>query len=409
MIGSLVRASATIGLASAQLRRSPGRTLLAILAVSLAVLSVTLFASLGIGVVSVGQETVEETQRDVWLTSNPLDASPGGTDNAIVGAHAISADVNRREDVSRAAPIALHSTYVGTDPDSLRPITAIGVHETHSGFEFEAGGGFEADEETLADPPMDPGATDVVLDPALAEELGVSVGDRIYVSADADGESAAAFTVVGTSDLYSEYLGEPTVTMRLYELQGLVGTRGADRAAFVTVDVADDASRSTVRDDLAASYPEYDVRTSDEQFVSMLRDRALVVTSGVALVGLAIVGGIVLTANLFVLVAYQQRDQLAALRAIGLSRPLLAGLVGVQGLVIGVLGGLVALAATAPIVARLNALVRAIVGFDALLQTPPSVYVLGGTVAVVVGAIAALAAGWAASRYATVDRLESGV
>lgn len=409
MIGILVRASAAVGIAAAQLRRAPGRTALAVVAVSLAVLSVTLFASLGVGVVAVGQENVEETQRDVWITSEPIDDSPGGTENAIVGAHAISAQVSQREDVARAAPIALHSTYVGTDREDLEPITAVGVHETHDGFDFESGGGFETDDEALVDPPADPGATEIVIDPALADELGVGVGDTIYVGVDADGESAAEFTVVGTADLYSEYLGEPTITMKLAELQGLAGTRGADRASFVTVDVADDADRDAVRDELASTYPEYDVRTSDEQFMAMVKDRALVVTSGAALVGLAIVGGIVLTANLFVLVAYQQRDELAALRAIGLSRPLLAALVGIQGLAIGVLGGLVALLATAPIVDRLNDLAAAVVGFDALLQTPPSVYAIGGVVAVAVGAITALVAGWSAGRYATIDQLESGV
>jgi len=43
----------------------------------------------------------------------------------------------------------------------------------------------------------------------------------------------------------------------------------------------------------------------------------MVLASGATLVGLAVLGGIVLTANLFALVAHQQREELAALRAIG--------------------------------------------------------------------------------------------
>ncbi|ELZ08937.1 hypothetical protein C479_12454 [Halovivax asiaticus JCM 14624] len=402
MIRWLVRASATVGLAKAQLRRSPGRTALAVGAVTLAVLSVTLFASLGVGVVSVGQDRVEDAERDVWITS---DGAEAGVENGIVGAHAISADVSEREDVTRAAPIGLHTTYVGSDRDALEPITAVGVYETHGGFDFESGSGFEGSDE-IASPSADPGATDIVLDPAVADDIGVSVGDTIYVSVDANGESARAFTVVGTADLYSQYLGSPTVTMRLAELQALAGSRGSDRATFVTVDVTDGADRAALRDELAATYPQYDVRTSDDQFVAMVKDRALVVTSGVALVGLAVVGGIVLTANLFVLVAYQQRRELAALRAIGLSRTVLSGLVGMQGLVIGAAGGGLALVLTGPIAGRLNELVAQVVGFESLLQTTPAVYGLGAVVAVTIGAVAAFVGGWSASRYATVEQLD---
>ncbi|MFC3957865.1 ABC transporter permease [Halovivax cerinus] len=405
MIGPLVRISALVGVAKAQLARAPGRTVLAVVAVALAVLSVTLFASLGVGVVSVGQDRIEETDRDVWITSDPVDGSTGGTENAIVGAHAISADVSQRDDVSRAAPIGLYTTYVGTDPADLRPITAVGVYETHGGFDFESGSGFDGDRDALDVPPGETDATDVVVDPTFADELGVTVGDTVYVGVGASGESARAFTVVGTADLYSQYLGEPTITMRLTELQGLAGSRGTDRAAFVTVDVADGADSAAVSDDLAAAYPQYDVRTSDEQFLSMIRDRGLVVTSGAALVGLSVVGGIVLTANLFVLLAYQQRQQLAALRAVGLSRPVIAGLVGVQGFIIGAVGGAVALVATGPITGQLNAVVRDLVGYGSLLQTPPSVYALGAVVAIAIGSIAAVAGGWSASRYACLSRL----
>lgn len=416
------RIVAMIGLAIAQLRRSPGRTVLAVLAVALAVLSVTLFVSLGVGVVSIGEESVEGTDRDVWISADPVDASPGGTENAIVESHTVAADVSRHDDVRRAAPVAIHSTYVGTDPANLQSVTAVGLPQTHGGFEFEEGGGFDVDEDVVGDEPAagevvtnpdaadvadDTPSTDVVIDPDLAAALDVSVGETIYVSSSADGAAAEAFTVVGTADRYSQYVGEPTITMRLHELQGLAGSRGADRASFVTVDLEPGADRDAVRDDIAADYPQYDVRTSDEQFRSMLEDQALVVVSGAALVVLAIVGGIVLTANLFVLVAYQQRDELAALRAVGLSRPMLAGLVGLQGLVIGVLGGLVALLATPPIVRGLNGFAHSAVGFDELLQTPATVYAVAGVVAVCVGTVTALVAGWSASRYASVSRLEA--
>ncbi|WP_247729510.1 ABC transporter permease [Halovivax limisalsi] len=414
------RLVAILGLAAAQLRQRPGRTALAVLAVALAVLSVTLFVSLGVGVVSVGQESVADTNRDVWISSTAVGGE--GIENSIVDSHRVAADVTRHDDVAVAAPVGVYTAYVGASEDELQPITSVGLPRTHGGFEFEEGSGFDVDEaavESSIDPSpsiVEPTALDgarsdptgVVLDPSLAAELSVGAGDTIYVGPGPDGAGARAVSVVGTADRYSEFVGQPTMVMRLHELQGLVGARGADRAAFVTADLEPGADPEAVSDDLGADYPAYDVRTGEEQFRSMLADRSLVIVSAAALVGLAIVGGIGLTVNCFVLVAYQQRTELAALRAIGLARPVLAGLVGMQGLLIGLLGGAVALVATGPLVGRLNEFVASLVGFDGLLQTPPTVYAAGALVAVGVGGATALVAGFSASRYASVDRLESG-
>lgn len=404
------RLRAVLGLALAQQRRAPGRTLLAVAAVALAVLSVTLLASLGVGVFEVGQEHLEESDRDVWITSDPLDPSPGGTENAIVDSHAVAADVHEREDVRFATPIAMHSTYVGTDPGELEPVTAVGIQATHDGFDFEEGEGFTLEDYdgADADDPADASAPEaVVLDPELAAALDADVGDTVYVGTSRETAPNRAYTVVGTSEHYSEFLGSPAMTMPITELQTVAGTSGTDRATFVTVDVADGADRNAVRDDLAATYPAYDVRTSDDQLGAMIQDRALVVASGVTLVALAVGGGLLLTVNLFVLVAYQQRDELAALRAIGLSRWLLAGTIAVQGFVIGLLGGLVALATTPLAVAGLNRLAASLVGFERLLRTPPEVYVAGLAIALVVGTVAAAVTGWRAGRYARLAHLEA--
>ncbi|WP_255194272.1 ABC transporter permease [Natronobeatus ordinarius] len=402
------RVRAVVGLALTQLRRAPGRTVLTVVAIALAVLSVTLLVSLGVGVFEAGQERLDESNRDIWITSDPLDSSSGGTENAIVDSHAVAADVHEREDVRFATPIAMHSTYVGTDPDDLEPVTAVGIPETHGGFDFEHGGGFSLEDyhgEDVDDPAAS--APDViVLDPAFAAAIDASVGDTVYVGTSRETAPNHEYTVVGISGHYSAFLGSPAVTMPLTELQGVAGTSGTDRAVFVTVDVAEGADRTAVRNDLAATYPAYDVRTSDEQLGAMIQDRALVVASGVTLVALAVCGGLLLTVNLFVLVAYQQRDELAALRAIGLSRWLLAGTIAVQGFVIGLLGGLVALVATPPAVLGLNRLVASLVGFEQLLRTPPEVYAVGGVIALVVGTVAAAVTGWRAGRYARLERLE---
>ncbi len=403
--GVVVRASAAVGIAFAHLRRSPGRTVVTVLAVSLAVLSVTLLAGLGAGVVDAGEDGLDSADRDIWISADPAGS---GTENPVANAHGISRDVAARDDVRSATPIALHEVYVGTASTGLERRSAVGVHETHSGFDFEAGGGFELDEDDVAEA-GDPRGTDlasgeIVIDPQVAAAHDVGIGDTIAVGSSR--ETAQEFTIVGLSSHHSQFLGSPALTVPLVDLQTITGTAGTDRATFVTVDVTDDADRDAVGDDLDDEYAAYDVRTSDEQVGSMIQDRPVVLAGGVTLVGLAVLGGVVFTVTLFVLVTAQQRDQLAALRAIGLSRPLLAGMVGIQGIVVGVVGGLVGLAATPLLAAGLNRLAASAVGFEGLVQTPPAIYAAGFSLAVGVGTVVAVVTGWRAGRYARIDRLE---
>ncbi|AEH37925.1 ABC transporter permease [Halopiger xanaduensis] len=404
---AIVRGKAVVGLAFAQLRRSPGRTALTVIAVAVAVLAVTLLASLGVGVVETGERGLDNADQDIWISSDPVDPAASGTENPIVGSHGIAGQLMQRDDVSYAAPIGMYDVYVGTDPDDLERHPAVGVRETHEGFDFQSGGGFETPPEAYeGGRTEEPMTEEIVLDPRVAEKIGADVGDTIYVGTSRQTAPEYEFTVVGTSSYYSQYLGSETVTMPLVDLQAVAGTTGTDRATFITADVADGADREAVASELDEEYPGYDVRTSDEQIEAMFAERPLVLASGATLVGLAIVGGVVLTVNLFVLVAAQQRDELAALRAVGLSRRVLAGTIAVQGLVTGVVGGAVGLVATPLLSSGFNRVAASVAGFENLLQTPPKVYAAGFAVAIVVGTVVALVAGWRAGKYASIEHLE---
>jgi putative ABC transport system permease protein len=405
--GVAIRTRAVVGIAVAQLRRSPGRTVLTVLAVALAVLSVTVLASLGVGVVEKGERGLDRADRDIWISSDPVDPSASGTENPIVGAHTKAARITARDDIQSASPIAMYDVYVGPNASALERRPAVGVQETHDGFTFREGRGFEVDAETAArPPPEEPRTGEIVFDPRVADSLNVSVGDTIHVGTSRQTARAHEFTVVGLSGYYSQYLGSPTVTVPLGDLQAVAGTSGTDRATFITADVTEGADRAAVASELSDEYPEYDVRTSGEQVSSMIGERTIVLASGATLIGLAVVGGVVLTANLFALVARQQREQLAALRAIGLSRPLLAGTIGAQGLATGLLGGLVGLAATPLAVLVLNRFAASVLGFERLLRTTADVYLGGFALALVVGTVVAIVAGWRAGRYARIEHLE---
>ncbi|SNZ04871.1 putative ABC transport system permease protein [Natronoarchaeum philippinense] len=404
LLASLVRLRAVAGLALAQLRRAPGRTVLTIGAVALAVLSVTLLASLGVGVVEIGERGLDQADRDIWVSNEPVDPAASGTGNSIVDAHAVAASLQAREDIRTASPVAMHGLFVGTNRSDLRRVPAVGVQRTHAGFDFERGGGFALNRSDYADASAgEPARAEIVLDPRTAEALGVGVGDTVRVGGSR--ATTQPFTVVGIASHYSQYLSAPAATVPVVDLQTLTGTFGTDRATFVMADTTAGASPAAVRDAVADEYPAYDVRTGDQQVEKLLRERPLVLASGATLIGFAVLGGAVLTINLFALVAYQQRDELAALRAIGLSRGVLAGTIGTQGIVIGVLGGIVGVAATRPIAAGLNRLARRVVGFETLLRPSVEIYAAGIALAVGLGAVVALLTGWQAGRYARVEQL----
>lgn len=95
---------------------------------------------------------------------------------------------------------------------------------------------------------------------------------------------------------------------------------------------------------------------------------------------LAVLAGIALTANLMVSVVYQQRRELAALKALGSRTSTLVGVVLVQALCLGGVGGLLGVAVTIPIAAGLDAIAVSIVGFENVVRTPP--WVLGAGFAI---------------------------
>ncbi|MFC6766306.1 ABC transporter permease [Natrinema soli] len=404
----LIRARAIAGLGVAQLRHTSGRTALAVGGVMLAVLAVTLLTGLGLGVVETGQEKFDAANRDIWITGGPA-ADATTAENEVTNAPAIAANISERDDVKNGdvSVTAIHELYIGTEPTEVDRITAVGIQGTHAEFEFEAGQGFSSEtyENYASADPADRPSNITVINPAIAERYDLDVGDTVYLGASR--QQTQPYTVVGIGAYYSQYLGTPTLTLPLEELQTMTGTAGSDRASFITANIADNADREAVRDEIQAAYPAYDVQTSDDQFATLVGDRLLIVASGITLVGLAIVGGVTLTANLLVLVTYQQRESLAALRALGLSRWLLAGLIGIEGLIIGCLGGVLGLAAT-PLVARgLNHLSVAVFGFERIVRLSVEVYALGFVTALIVGTIVALITGWQASRSATMSALES--
>lgn len=395
-----------ISVAAAQLRHDRARTVLAVVGVAVAVLSTTLLASLGVGVVETGQQKFDASGRDLWVTGGSLSQGPGGFGTSILDSHQVADDIEAREDVYTATPMAFRSVYVGNGSGEMQTLVGVGVPGGGPFVQITEGRGWEDGDSHYANGSYDgPRANEVLIDARTADLLGVGVGDQIQMGGSVESARENEFTVVGISPTFSSFLGAATVTAPLSELQSVTGTSGQDRATFITVALEDSANPSVVEQEIQEQYPEYTVRTNDEQMQSVLQHNAVVIAVGAALVVLSVVAGFALTLNVLSIVVFQQREELAALTALGVSSRTLVGMVGAQGVLLGLLGGILGILATPPFVFVLNYAAEAIVGFEGLVQTPETVLLLGVGIALVIGTLAALVAGWRSLRTVGVEQL----
>ncbi|WP_137286139.1 ABC transporter permease [Halorussus salinisoli] len=399
------RLRVAVSVAAAQLRHDRARTVLAVVGIAVAVLSTTLLASLGYGVFETGQQKFDSSGRDLWVTGGSLSQGPGGFGTSILDSHEVARDVESREGVKSAVPMAFRAVYVGNGSGEMRTLVGVGVPGAGPFVSYEEG------ELPHGDGHYENGTYEgkmyheIVIDPRTAEMLDVGVNDTIYVGGSVESARNHEFEVTGISSTFSSFLGAPTVTTYLSELQEVTGTTGTDKATFITVDLADDANESAMEQELQRAYPDYNIRTNDEQMRSILQHNAVVIAVGAALVVLAVVAGFALTLNVLSIVVFQQKEELAALTALGVSSKTLVGMVAAQGVLLGALGGLLGVAVTPPFVVGLNFVAAEIVGFEGLVQAPGSVLVLGATIALVIGTLAAAVAGWRTLRTVGIDQL----
>ncbi|MFC4451561.1 ABC transporter permease [Halorussus aquaticus] len=400
---SRLRVAASV--AAAQLRHDRARTVLAVVGIAVAVLSTTLLASLGYGVFETGQQKFDASGRDLWVTGGSLSKGPGGFGTSILDAHNVSRDIESREEVTSAVPMAFQAVYVGNGSGEMQTLVGVGIPTDGPFVSYEKGKLPHGDIHYQNGTYEGKMYHEIVIDPRTAEMLDVGVGDTIYVGGSVESARENEFEITGISSTFSSFLGAPTVTTYLSELQEVTGTTGTDKATFVTVNLKEGANKSAVEQELQRAYPDYTIRTNDEQMRSVLRHNAVVIAVGGALVVLAVVSGFALTLNVLSIVVFQQKEELAALTALGVSSKTVVGMVAAQGVLLGAVGGLVGVAVTPPFVVGLNYVAAEIVGFEGLVQAPGSVLVLGGAIALVIGTLAAAVAGWRTLRTVGVDQL----
>jgi putative ABC transport system permease protein len=382
---------------------------LAVVGVALAVLAITVLVSTGVGVLETGQERFDTADRDLWVTSGETRltaAGGGGFENTLDDSRTLAAEIESHEGVSDASPLAFDMVYLSSGAESEpQAVLATGVAGDGPAVQVTDGDGLSGDRHYSNGSYDGEPTRELLIDEETARTHNLSVGDTVTVSGSHTASGNSPFTVVGTASTFEEMSGAPTVTLPLSEFHQLTDTTQTEPATFLTITVADDADVERVQQDLESTYPEYEIRSDQEQLSAILQEQVLHLAAAGALIVLAVGAGVALTVSLLSLVVYQQRDTFAALTAQGISPTLLIYTVIGQGLVIGLLGGAIGVGLTPPAVYALNSLSEALVGFEGLVQTAPWVYGGAVGVAVGIGTCAAVIAGWRVSRSAPLDHL----
>ncbi|WP_246988398.1 ABC transporter permease [Halorientalis marina] len=406
MIGSRFRA--VIGLSIAELRHNRRKAAIAIIGIAIAVLGTTMLLSVGFGVVDFGQSKFQSSGRDLWIVGGPTEFEPGtvgGLKGGIVDSHDVAASLSTREEVATAVPLMFQTVYASPNQSEFSTIVGVGGPARGPSVNIVSGRQLNRSRHYANGTYSGPMTHQVAIDQRTANLYGVGVGDTLHIGGTLATAREHNFTIVGITNTYSQFVGAPTIVMAHSELQTITGKTASDRATFISVRLTDSASPEQAQAGLQRAYPEYTVRTNQDQIRALLRDKAVVIASGVSLIGLAVIAGIALTLNLLLSMILQQKQEFAAAKAVGVSSWTLAGTVVVRSLLLAILGGGIGAALTVPGVIAANAVASAVTGFEGLASVSPEIIAGGFLMAVVIGFFGAIGSGIYLYRGATLQQL----
>lgn len=248
---------------------------------------------------------------------------------------------------------------------------------------------------------------EIVISANLAKTTGFTIGDSVGVLTMF--RPKQTFTVVGISDYVGgrdSLAGETMVffTERVAQ-ESMLGEAGVFNV--IEVHVADHASITTVRDDIAAALgPRYAVQTGAELAQTNSDEfRRIFQYFNYVLLGFANVAlfvGIFLILNTFSIIVAQRTRELALLRAVGAGRAQMIGSVLAEALIIGVIAAVGGLAAGVGIGAALGGVLGSVLSGGSLelapLGVPTSAIVASFLVGLAIPVLAALVPALRASR-----------
>lgn len=409
LLAPFAKLRALLGIALQLLRHERIRTTLAVVGVALAVLASVLLISVGLGVVETGERMFDQSGRDFWITGGPIELQPGavgGFQNSIVGAHDLAAEIEGHEAINTAVPMSFQVVYASKNGSDYQTVVGSGAPAHGPSVTITEGRGTQRGDPHYANGSYDgPMHHEVVLDRRAAELLDVEVNDTVHLGGTLSAARENEFRVVGISPTYSVFVGAPTATMPLSELQEITGTTAGDRATFITIRLEEGANVTQVERYLTDAYPEYEVRTNREQLQTTLENRAVLLVSGASLIVLGALAGTLLLLNLQLSFVARYRETFAAVMAMGTSRRSLATVVLAHTLWIGILGGLLGILLAIPGAEVLDIVAEELTGFSDVTTLSTPILLVGLGVAVAMSVLGGLLATLLLARVRPLEEL----
>jgi putative ABC transport system permease protein len=339
--------------------------------------------------------------RGYALRVTPKGTLPFDSEAGIRNADAVAARIAAVEGVRSVAPVLGAQLYLiaGDTPGDAsaapgarqEPLFSVGVDPAAQMLYALLEGG-------------EPGAGEVVVSEPLAAFYGIGVGDALRLSAELDvalgrPRDARAFRVSGIGDFLYDYAGQRSLAIPIDELRALTGR--ADEVSLFAAAAAEGVDDDALARRIELAVPEVSVYSTAELMAAM-DERLLYFRQLATILGsVALVVTALLVATIVTIGVRERFGEIAALRAIGVSRDrLLLGIVA-EGLALATVGCLLGLPFGLWMAGRLDQILLAFPGIPANLSffvlSPARVAFAFGIV-VLVGAAAGLLPGLHAVR-----------
>lgn len=335
--------------------------------------------------------------RGYQLRLTPRGTLPFDTEATLPGATAMVRAI-RAEPGIEAAGAVLGTSLYGRRGDSLVTLFGYGVQpEAQAIYEVTAG----------AD--LVPGDTAGVLlsEPAAALLGGdAGVGDTVTLVGRLDPQIAAAavgrrLVVRGTVRWLYDYRGQPSVGTILPVMQRLGREAAADRASLILAKAADDAAVAGIAARLRGRFPALEVN-SVADLVAAARVRLVYFTQlSFVLGGMSLIVAVLLIGTLLTITVNERLGEIAALRAIGVSRGTIVRQVLAEGVALTVIGSGLGVLLGLLTARYLDAILTSFPGLPATFSffvPRRETLSIAAAVLLVTGSLAGLYPAWLASR-----------
>ena len=342
------------------LRRRQRRVVLTVLGVALSIaLTVTMF-SIGEGLRSSTDTLIEHTEVDLFIV-------PAGSDYIFFNAEfpqgttltaKIRDDLGSRADTVLPRYTPKRELYIKQtgDPEAI-PVGARGdggvpsLMGDISGFSIEEGSYFTEEDDVFAQDPRYLAGNytveafgaftgEIVVNRALANELGLDVDDVVVLSAGRSFEETVTVTVRGVYLADFEGSDYRTFHMHLSELQYMLQAFH-DPVSEILVDLADGQDKEVVKKDLEENYDYSGLLSvnTDRDIYARLNTLYSTFEGFASLIALiTIVVALLFIATVMIISVKERTQEIGALRAIGFSRLSIFRLVLQEGFMISLAG-----------------------------------------------------------------------